>query len=141
METQKSVQEPVQKTKVEPAKNREWHWFIVCTAILTLAAHYCFYIYQKTDQLEMQLRLASQKERIDNDQIRDLIYDKIDLVREKDSMKAQGYVAGLLDGIKRENYWNEVWHDGYNRGSEIRQQIAESFLKRDDKVIETGSKK
>jgi hypothetical protein len=39
-----------------------------------------------------------------------------------------------------------IWHDGYNRGSEVRQQVAEAFLKRDESsnkeiIIETKDAK
>ena len=115
--------------------------FIASVAIATLALHFGIYAFTKADSLQMQLNIAQQKEKIDNDQIRDLLYQTKDQEREKDSAKAQGYLAGIMEGIIRKDYWSQVWHEGYNRGSEVREQIAESFLRNNTKIIEAGSKK
>lgn len=117
-------------------------FFLATLAVLTLAAHFCFHCYRKVDDLETQLKIASQKEKIDQDQIRELIYLNDDLSRNKEVVKSQGYIAGILDGIKREDHWNSVWHDGYNRGSEVREFVAESFIKgKSETVIEASGKK
>ncbi len=106
-------------------------------AALTLMGYYCLYSHFQVQDMKVQLGFAEQKEKIDNDQIRDLMDAVREKERQQEVVKGQGYVAGILDAIKREDHYMTIWHDGYNRGSEVREQVAEAFLKQDVKNVST----
>lgn len=134
------------KNAVQKLERIKMKAFVAAIAVLTLMGHYCIYSHSHIKDLEVQLNFADQKEKIDNDQIRDLMDQVRQVNSQQEVIKAQGYVAGILDGIKREDHYMTIWHDGYNRGSEVRQQVAEAFLKRDESsnkeiIIETKDAK
>ena len=126
----------------ENVKSNRSFW--IAFAFCTVAAHYSIFEFTQSQRLKFEIELLQKKEKIDNDQIRDLMYSLQDQKSNNEMVKAQGYVAGILDGIKHEDHYMTIWHDGYNRGSEVRQQVAEAFLGRsgkDDKIIEVESEK
>jgi len=121
-----------EKKVVAPIPKKSNSYFAVI-ALLTLMGHYCIFSHFQIQDLRTEVSLLLQKESIDKDQIRDLMFEVKNIDDQKEVLKSQGYVSGILDGIKHEDHYMTIWHDGYNRGSEVRQQIAEAFLKREGK--------
>jgi len=92
-------------------------------AILTVVAHYVLISESEKKNLRMALQISHQKERIDNDQIRDLMFSLREEKGNKQVDKAAGFVAGVLDQMNRPTYYDAIWHDGYNRANDVKEQI------------------
>lgn len=112
--------------------------FVVCVAVVTLFGHYTLNLQRKVDQLEAMSKLSIQKDKLDNDQIRDLMYSVQQLTTKNETLKTEGFVQGVVSAVNRPNYYQSIWHAGYDRGSEVMADMAES--KKKSEVMNTNFK-
>lgn len=94
-------------------------WMIVCAVTTVLTLQVATAMFFEISSLKRELRLAEKSKQIADDQIDELMYMVSNLRNEKDSISTQQFVAGVVDTINNKDYYNSVWHDGYNRGSNV----------------------
>ena len=111
---------------------------IIAVAVGTLFGHYFLNAESEKAQLRQALDISDQKYDIANDQIRDLMYSIRATSNESGAEKQAGYIAGILDGINREDHHLAIWHDGYNRGNDVQVEMAKFT---ESGVIQTAKEK
>ncbi|MDF2421381.1 MAG: hypothetical protein OPY06_00015 [Nitrosopumilus sp.] len=97
-------------------KNLPWI-LAICTG--TLAGHSYIHQQHRIHILEQNLSLSDQARKIDSDQIRDLFYANQQLNAEKESISTRSYVSGVASVIDNKEHFDKIWHDGYDRGTEV----------------------
>lgn len=98
---------------------------VICVG--TLFGHYYLNAESEKAQLRQALELSDQKYKIANDQIRDLMYSIRATDNESGAEKQAGYIAGVLDGINRQDHHLAIWHDGYNRANDVHAEMVKSM--------------
>lgn len=93
--------------------------FVVGVAVATLCGHWMLNTQRENASLKFLLQAANKKEQIQDDQIRELIYNSQQMITKTESLKAEGFVAGVLDMLNKPEHYNAIWHDGYNRGTSV----------------------
>lgn len=101
----------------------------VGVAIATLIGHYGLWTQRKISDMEFLLNAADQKEKIQDDQVNELIASLQQANRTNDSYKTEGYVAGMLDVINKPDHYMQVWHNGYDRGAAVQTDMMNVSLK------------
>lgn len=89
----------------------------ICVA--TLFGHYLINVHNEIRQLKFLLSAADQKDRIQTDQVAELISDLRSAEMRNQGSRTEGYVAGVTDMIQKPDYYNTIWHNGYSRGSDV----------------------
>ena len=88
-------------------------------AIATLVGHYTLNTQRHMTNMEFLLKASDTKERIQNDQIGELI-SGLQLANQKnESLRTEGYLAGVADVINKPDHYMAIWHQGYDRGSAV----------------------
>lgn len=100
--------------------------YITYAIIISIAAHLSIAARTEIARKDTLLDLADRKAAIDSDQIRDLLAEVRNLVSSQSSEKSGAYVAGIMDAMNRPDHYNEIWHEGYNRGQDVRGQMTKS---------------
>lgn len=115
----------------------------IIVAIVTLAGHYALNAQRHMTHSEFLLKAAEQKEKIQTDQIRELIADLQNAKQKNDSMRTEGYVAGVSDAVNKPDHYMAIWHNGYDRGTAVQMDVMNAGLKMQDKFTteEVGSNK
>jgi len=98
-------------------------------AIATLVGHYGLNTQRYMFYADFLLKAADQKEKIQDDQVRELVSSLQQANQRNESMKTEGYVAGAMDVIDRPDHYSTIWHEGYNRGSAVQQDVMNVSLK------------
>lgn len=93
--------------------------WIVLVIVVALLGHFCINQSNQIAQLKQNLNLTRESLTIESNQVRDLMYALRQSENEKNSVSTQSFVAGVLDAMQRQDHYQEIWHDGYNRGSEV----------------------
>lgn len=101
----------------------------VGVAIATLLGHYTLWTQRRISDMEFLLNAADQKEKIQDDQVNELIASLQQANRTNDSYKTEGYVAGMLDVINKPDHYMSIWHNGYDRGSAVQTDMMNVSLK------------
>lgn len=86
-------------------------------------------IYSQNNQIKLLKEIVQLNEKalkIDQDQIRDLIYLSQEEKNKSEEVATRNYVAGIVDCINRRDYYTEVWHEGFDRGMENKLIIEEA---------------
>lgn len=107
-------------------KNLQTTLTIASIAILTLFAHYIIYSQNQIQSLRQVITLLDTSKQIEVDNVRDLIYSNQLLNQKLENKNTASYVAGIIDATQRPDHHNEIWHDGYNRGTETQIMVQES---------------
>lgn len=97
--------------------------YIVVT-VVTIVAHYGINLHNRVHQMEMLVKLNGERERIQNDQIQELISLVHNNNQKVESAKTEGYVAGVIDATNRPDHYQAVWHNGYDRGTEVQKDVS-----------------
>lgn len=71
--------------------------------------------------LRQKVEMAEMAHNIEMAQINDLQY-QLEVQRDNsDTAEARGFVAGAVDAVQRRDYYSEIWHAGYSRGTAVQQ--------------------
>lgn len=92
-------------------------WVALCAA--TLVCHYGIHQHNQIKSLQLQVQLSDKARDIESDEVRDLMYALQASRTESESKATQGYVAGLIEFQSKPEHYTGVWHDGYDRGTEV----------------------
>jgi hypothetical protein len=104
----------------------------VGVAVATLIGHYTLNTQRHMTNLEVLVRAADQKERIQADQIRELIAGLQQANQKNETLKTEGYVAGVSDAINKPDYYMAIWHQGYDRGSAVQADVIKAGYRPSD---------
>ena len=107
-------------------------------SVVTLVGHYYFYTESKINQIQTMLSIVEQKDKINNDQVLELMNKLREFQIEKEATKSASYVAGVLDMLSRPDHYNAIWHNGYDRGTDVQQMavtIKEHQEQQNDKEL------
>lgn len=99
--------------------------WIVSVAIAFFSLQVMFAMYFEISRLNFRLELAEKSKSIATDQIDELMYIVTNLRTEKESTGTQSFVAGVVEAVEKKDYYNAIWHDGYNRGGAVAQYASE----------------
>lgn len=102
-------------------------WTIACVCVATIFAHMIINYQKSIWILEQQLSFSEKNNQIEAEQIRDLMYELEKNRAENTRISTTQYISGVLDSLNRKEYFNEIWHAGYDRGSEV-QSYADSVI-------------
>lgn len=107
--------------------------------VATLAVHYGLYLNQRVYQMEMLVKLSGERERIQNDQVQELLSMTQHTNQRVESARTEGFVAGIVDGTNKPDHYQAVWHNGYDRGTAVQKDV-ESVMKVGPVSVETPKK-
>lgn len=81
-------------------------------------------IYQWTEiqSLRREVRLLENAKDILEDQTRELAMSVSNLTAESEASATRNFVLGVMAASKNPDYYNSVWHDGYDRGTQVQKQ-------------------
>lgn len=92
----------------------------IAGVLIALAISFQINLYQnhRIKSLQDLVSLDFKARQIDQDQIRDLMFQLQMANSEKQAASSASFVAGVVDSINRKDYYAEVWHNGFDRGSQ-----------------------
>lgn len=92
------------------------------------------YFYQQNyiEILKENLLITNQARKIDADQIRDLLFANQQLCAENESIATRSYVSGVVSVINNKEHFEEIWHDGYDRGTEVQMLAYQAKLNQNE---------
>ena len=114
------------------------YFFLI--SVVTLVGHYYFYTESKINRIQSMLDIVEQKDKINNDQVIELMNKLREFQIEKEATKSASYVAGVLDMLSRPDHYNAIWHNGYDRGTDVQQQMAQTIEKHQEGFKEQNDK-
>lgn len=109
----------------------------ICLA--SVAIHYYIYSENKVERLESVIEYSDRAREIADDQIRDLMYELKIAKSESEMVGTRNYVSGVVETLSRPEHYEQIWHDGYDRGTEV-QILASSVDKKTRLVSEKETK-
>jgi hypothetical protein len=95
----------------------------VGVAIATLIGHYALNNQRQMASLEVLVKAGDQKDRIQTDQIRELIYNLQQASQKNETSRNEGFIAGVIDAMQKPDHYMAIWHNGYDRGSEVQKEV------------------
>ena len=101
--------------------------WIITIATLVICAQIITSQYVEIASLRREMRIAETVRNISDDQIQELMYITMRLNSEKESSNTQQYVLGAVEAVKNPEKFNQIWHDGYNRGIATVQYAKETL--------------
>lgn len=101
--------------------------------LLSVVAHYYIYSENKIERLESVIEYSDRAREIADDQIRDLMYELKAAKSENEMVATRNYVSGVVETIKRPEHFDQIWHDGYDRGTEV--QIMASKVEKEIELV------
>lgn len=97
-------------------------WILAfCTSVVVICAQIITTQYSTIAHLRQKVEMAETAHNIEMAQINDLQYQLETLRSNETAAEARGFVAGAIDAVQRRDYYSEVWHAGYSRGTEVQQ--------------------
>lgn len=105
--------------------------FVIAVAAVTLIGHWAIYVHGQNSALRVSLNASYQSERL----LKDQIVEYVNVLSQKsikdESLKTQGYIAGVTDTINRtqvpvgeRSEYFAIWHNGYDRGTDAQIQMT-----------------
>lgn len=76
--------------------------------------------------LRQEISLLEKENNIEKEEIRDLLFQLAQNSLEKEAIGVKHYVSGVVDTINKPDYFREIWHSGYDRGSANQQYVNQS---------------
>jgi len=99
---------------------------LIFLAVLTLFGHYAIQTHFETKRLEQIIGLSDKALKIEADTIRDLMYSNRQTTERYEAEKNASYVSGVVATLTKPDHYNAIWHDGYDRGTEVQLMAQES---------------
>ncbi len=94
----------------------------------TLVAHYGINLNNRLYQMEMLVKLNDERERIQNDQVQELLSAVQNSTQKIEAARTEGFVSGVVNATNKPDHYQAIWHNGYDRGALV-QKDAESVQK------------
>lgn len=83
---------------------------------LALLLQVCVSQWSEIQSLRREVRLMGEARDIVRDQVDDLGAAVTTLTLERESLATRNFVMGVIEATKKPEYYDGVWHDGYNHG-------------------------
>lgn len=100
--------------------------WVIFAIIALIFGQFLYYQNNQINVLKEIVKLNEKSEKIDQDQIRDLIYLSQEEQNKNEEVATRNYVAGVIDCINRRDYYTEIWHEGFDRGMQNKRLIEEA---------------
>ncbi len=100
--------------------------WVIFAIIALIFGQVLYYQNNQISVLKEIVKLNEKSEKIDQDQIRDLIYFSQEEQNKNEEIATRNYVAGVIDCINRRDYYTEIWHEGFDRGMQNKRLIEEA---------------
>lgn len=99
-------------------KSSTRQFFFYASILLFVQVALCFAIRQTylADTRGQLVEILKRESKIQDDQIRELTYELVNVTRDLEHAQTKGHVEGILSFMARPEYYSEVWHSGYDRG-------------------------
>lgn len=81
------------------------------------------YQYSLINSLKQEMQISNKMKQIDEDQIRDLLYEINKINTDTQTIAVTNYVAGVVDSISKKDYYYEIWHNGFDKGFANKEMI------------------
>jgi hypothetical protein len=91
----------------------------LCASLVILLLQVIVGQYIMLSRYSYELQITDRARSIDKDQISDLMYQLDQLRDQQDGVAERNFVAGVTAAITKPDYYNEIWHAGYDRGSAV----------------------
>jgi len=109
---------------------------ILLAAGLFFSVQFIIFQFFLIHSLRQQIVFSEKSKQIQTDQIQDLTYQLSQLKTEQQFEATKHFVAGVVEAISNKNYYAEIWHSGYDRGSAVTQYAQDVFeQKNKDKAL------
>jgi len=80
------------------------------------------------NHLRRQVDIFNQANRIEENMVQDIMMQLTNAKYENSTVGSQQFVAGVLAAIQDPDRYNEIWHAGYERGTDV-QRYDSKFKK------------
>lgn len=100
--------------------------WVIFAIIVLIFGQILYYQNNQISVLREIVKLNEKSEKIDQDQIRDLIYTYQEEQNKNEEIATRNYVAGVVDCINRRDYYTEIWHEGFDSGMQNKRLIEEA---------------
>jgi len=100
---------------------------ILLAAGLFFSVQFIIFQFFLIHSLRQQIVFSEKSKQIQTDQIQDLTYQLSQLKTEQQFEATKHFVAGVVEAISNKNYYAEIWHSGYDRGSAVTQYAQDVF--------------
>lgn len=100
--------------------------WVIFAVVALIFGQVLYYQNNQINVLREIVKLNEKSEKIDQDQIRDLIYVSQEEQNKNEEIATRNYVAGVIDCINRRDYYTEIWHEGFDRGMQNKRLIEEA---------------
>jgi hypothetical protein len=95
-----------------------------CASIVILLAQVIVTQWTWIEHLKQQVELVNQAKNIESDQVRDLMMQLSSAKSDASAAGTQHFVSGVMAAIQSPDHYSEIWHAGYDRGSDVENYIA-----------------
>jgi hypothetical protein len=95
--------------------------WIVC--LLLVAIQFTTGQHFEIRRLRDELRITKSAQKIADDQIRDISYELQQARVTAEADHTRWFVAGVVSAVEKPDRYTEIWHAGYDRGTEV-QRVA-----------------
>jgi len=90
----------------------------------------------QNNKINLLQEVEKKSKQIDQEQIRDLMYELQNLKNEKSAFNSASFVAGIIEGMNKKDQYDQIWHSGYERGTQNQILVDES--KSNKQVVQTS---
>lgn len=98
--------------------------FLIATA---LGLQVILFQQQQIHTLKQDLYLTQKAKEIEQDQSQDLMYQLVQSKLENSSLATKSYVAGVVESVSKPDRYFEIWHAGYDRGTQVQLDATKSI--------------
>lgn len=82
-----------------------------------------FFQNSRIHSLNQEVRLNIESNKIESDQVRDLLYQLSQAQLEHKTIETKSYVEGVVSALTNPKPMSEIWHAGYDRGSNWSREV------------------
>jgi len=100
-----------------------------------LAMQVIVFQYGQISSLKQEIQISNKMKQIDQDQIRDLLYEISKKNQDVQSIAVTNYVSGVVDSLNKKDYYYEIWHDGFDKGFANKELIDEIDQKSKNEAV------
>lgn len=101
-------------------------WIVLAVVCVSIFGQIIYSQNNQINTLKEIVQLNEKALKIDQDQIRDLIYLSQEEKNKSEEVATRNYVAGIIDCMNRRDYYTEVWHEGFDRGMQNKLMIEDA---------------
>ena len=102
-------------------------WLVsICLSIVIILVQIIVVQWAWINHLKQNVEIVNQSNQIEKGLIQDLIIQLSNAKNDNSTIGSQQFVAGIMAAIQNPNHYAEIWHHGYDRGSNVARDEKES---------------